>query len=382
MSQINIRNLCNENEDGAPTIVGVSTFSATSYMCPPKGTTAQRPQNPVSGSIRFNTDTASLEYYKGNTIGWTQIEMTSPDLDGGARAFFAGGNDPGACNIIDYSTIPTLGNAIDFGDLVTIKQRMAPAASNTRGILAGGYNVPASSPGFINDIDYFTIASTGDAANFGDLTRTNNRIAGVSSQIRGCFGGGNPESDVIDYITIAQTGNAVDFGNLTNSRQSVKGLASSTRGLFIGGLDGSDPYTSLNLVDYITITTTGNATDFGDLNRASQTGGTCSNSTRGLYTGGYGSPSSPSLVNSIAYCTIATTGNFIDFGDATVATRDCTSAASPTRALTSVGGYDNSINQNTIDYVEIATTGNAKDFGDLTDQRNALEGQSNAHGGL
>ena len=159
-------------------------------------------------------------------------------------------------------------------------------------------------------------------------------------------------------------------------------MASSTRGLFCGGYDGSDPYVSVNLVDYITIATTGNAADFGDLNRIAFAGGTCSNSTRGLYTAGYGAPSSPSLVNSIAYCTIATLGNFTDFGDATVAVRDNTSAASPTRALTSVGGYDNSINQNTIDYVEISTTGNAVDFGDLTDQRNALEGQSNAHGGL
>ena len=110
MSQINIRNLCNENEDGAPTIVGVSTFSATSYMCPPKGTTAQRPQNPVSGSLRFNTDTASLEYYKGNTIGWTQIEMTSPDLDGGVRGLFINGFVPstGQQNTIDYVTISTL----------------------------------------------------------------------------------------------------------------------------------------------------------------------------------------------------------------------------------------------------------------------------------
>ena len=382
MSQINVRNLSNENDDGAPDIVGVSTFSATSYFVPPVGTTAQRPKNPQGGELRFNTDTASLEYFKGDTLGWTQIEMTSPDLDGGARAFFAGGNEPGACNLIDYSTISTLGNALDFGDLVTIKQRMAPAASSTRGIVAGGYNVPASSPGFINDIDYFTFSSTGNAADFGNLTRTHNRIGGVSNQTRACFGGGNPESDVIDYITIAQTGNAVDFGNLTNGRQSAKGLASSTRGLFCGGYDGSDPYVSVNLVDYITISTTGNATDFGDLNRIAFAGGTCSNSTRGLYTAGYGAPSSPSLVNSIAYCTIATLGDFIDFGDATVATRDCTSAASPTRALTSVGGYDNSINQNTIDYVEIATTGNAKDFGDLTDQRNALEGQSNAHGGL
>ena len=45
MSKINVRNLSNENEDGAPDIVGVTTFSATSYFVPTKGTTAQRPPN-------------------------------------------------------------------------------------------------------------------------------------------------------------------------------------------------------------------------------------------------------------------------------------------------------------------------------------------------
>ena len=127
MSQINIRNLCNENEDGAPTIVGVSTFSATSYMCPPKGTTAQRPQNPVSGSLRFNTDTASLEYYKGNTIGWTQIEMTSTEPLGGGtgsntgtghRGLIGGGNP--TLNVVQYLTISTLGDTQDFGDLLPL----------------------------------------------------------------------------------------------------------------------------------------------------------------------------------------------------------------------------------------------------------------------
>ena len=380
MSEFRVNNLSNESNSGGPTISGITTFSGTNYFIPPKGSTKERPENPQPGSVRFNTDTKHLEYFRADSIGWVDVEASHGLLDGGHRAFFAGGNDPAACNLIDYSTIPTLGNALDFGDLVAVKQRMAPVASNTRGILAGGYNAPVT--GFLNTIDYITIAQTGNATDFGDITRSHNRIAGVSSQTRGCFCGGNPESDVIDYVTIAQTGNAVDFGNLTNSRQSAKGLASSTRGLIIGGIDGSNPYTSLNLVDYITIATLGDATDFGDLNRVSQTGGTCSNSTRGLYTGGYAGPSAPTLVNSISYCTIATLGNFVDFGDATVATRDCTSAASPTRGLTSVGGYDGSINQNTIDYVEIATTGNAKDFGDLTDQRNALEGQSNAHGGL
>ena len=92
MSQINVRNLSNENDDGAPDIVGVSTFSATSYFVPPKGTTAQRPENPQEGDLRFNTDTASLEYFRGDTINWAQIEMTSPDLDGGARGVFMGGS--------------------------------------------------------------------------------------------------------------------------------------------------------------------------------------------------------------------------------------------------------------------------------------------------
>ena len=45
MSQINIRNLSNENDDGSPEIVGVSTFSATSFFVPPKGTTAERPSD-------------------------------------------------------------------------------------------------------------------------------------------------------------------------------------------------------------------------------------------------------------------------------------------------------------------------------------------------
>ena len=95
MSQINVRNLSNENEDGAPDIVGVSTFSATSYFVPPVGTTAERPENPQEGDLRFNTDFASLEYFRGNSLGdWQRIEMTSPDLNGGARGVFCGGRTP------------------------------------------------------------------------------------------------------------------------------------------------------------------------------------------------------------------------------------------------------------------------------------------------
>ncbi len=114
MSQINIRNLSNENDDGAPDIVGISTLSATSYFVPPVGNTAQRPENPQGGDLRFNTDTASLEYFRGDTLNWSQIEMTSPDLNGGARGIFAMSYQPAVSDRIEYITISTLGNATVF----------------------------------------------------------------------------------------------------------------------------------------------------------------------------------------------------------------------------------------------------------------------------
>ena len=74
---------------------------------------------------------------------------------------------------------------------------------------------------------------------------------------RGLFGGSDPELNTIDYITIATTGNASDFGDLTSARRFPGALASSTRGVFGSGL-------SDNVMDYVTISSTGNAFDFGD----------------------------------------------------------------------------------------------------------------------
>ena len=187
MSQINIRNLCNENEDGAPTIVGVSTFSATSYMCPPKGTTAQRPENPVSGSLRFNTDTASLEYYKGNTIGWTQIEMTSPDLGGGTgsntgvgvRGLFGGGRSPTDFTHIEYITMATLGNGQDFGDLTQsgMDGDVGAVSNSTRVVFGGGTS---------DELGYVEIATLGNTTEFGKFT-----VQTTANQDPGCFSNGH-----------------------------------------------------------------------------------------------------------------------------------------------------------------------------------------------
>ena len=94
----------------------------------------------------------------------------------------------------------------------------------------------------------------------------------------------------------------------------------------------------------------------------------------------------PSMTNAIDFITISTTGNGTDFGDMTYTNnRDGASGSSKTRGIVGAGGdpfaspYPKT---NTICFVEIATTGNAADFGDLTIGRNHMAGCSNGHGGL
>ena len=94
-------------------------------------------------------------------------------------------------------------------------------------------------------------------------------MSAVSSSTRGVWGGGSiyPGSsyqmyDTIDFITIASEGNATDFGNLLASKHFTTATASnSTRGVWAG----SSTPTVLNVIEFVTNASTGNSTDFGDL---------------------------------------------------------------------------------------------------------------------
>ena len=150
MSKINIRSFSNENEDGAPDIVGVTTFSATSFFVPTRGTTAQRPSEHVEvGSLRYNYDTKTLEFYRGDTAGWASFELIDPELGGGTesnaglggRALFTGTSSPGSNADINQITISTLGNSTDFGgDLVAGRIWGGGTGNRTRAITINGYN--------------------------------------------------------------------------------------------------------------------------------------------------------------------------------------------------------------------------------------------------
>jgi len=274
-------------------------------------------------------------------------------------------------NTIDQFNISSTGNATDFGDLTVSRGELASCSSSTRGVFAGGQ----VSGGHSDVIDYVTITSSGNATDFGNLISNAgiDKLAGLSSEVRGVFAGGNDNGygsqNVIQYITIASTGNASDFGDLLSTREWLTGTSSSVRGVFAGS--GS------NVIEYITIASTGNATDFGDLTRSSEAMAACSNGTRGLYAGGNG----PS--NVMDYITIASTGNATDFGDLTQSRQMLSGTSGSDRGVFS-GGQDGSqtTNYNTIDYVTISSAGNATDFGNLTLSCKGTASCSNSHGGL
>ena len=300
---------------------------------------------------------------------------------GRGRGLWGGGTTGTASDIIQYAELSSDGNTIDFGNLSTANQGAQAVSSSTRCCYGGGNNHPS----YFNKIEFVTIATTSNVTDFGDLAEVKSGGQGCGNETRGIFGPGfspTPTSrnvNTIEFITIATTGNATDFGDFTEDIRGIASLSSPTRGLFSGGYSTSSPNVS-NTIQYITIATTGNAQDFGDITlaRMNMDCGGCSSITRGLIAGGRGNPVLG--YNTIDYVTIATTGNANDFGDLTVTGQGVGGNSNSIRGV--FGGRTNPSKQQVIDYVEIASTGNAKDFGDLLNTFANCAGTSDSHGGL
>ena len=332
------------------------------------------PSEIPQGAIRFNTDSQRLEFYAQGE--WWVMSTDTPNLGRsadstpGVRGTFMGGHnepDPSSTyDIIDYVNSASTGNAVDFGNLQASKQEANAFSSATRGFYFGGD--PA-----LNVIDTFVFASTSNATDFGDLTTGSKTGVGVANATRGiAYIGVTPSvTNVMNYVTMASTGAGVDFGdNEIAKGANGTGCASPTRGIIV---DGDSAGANIVLFN---IATTGQSTqEFGQQSDARGGMAGASNATRGVFMGGF----KPAAQSTIDYITISTLGDATNFGDLNTANYYNAGSASATRAISGGGG---SPFTNTIEYIEIPTTGNAVDFGDLTQKRRHLEGCSNGHGGL
>ncbi len=351
-------------DDSVVSVGTLESISIQSHFSVPNGGISSRPNQPTEGMVRFNDDLNTLEFYNG--IEWRQFTVTGAS----GRGVFGGGNYPNTIGEIEFISLSSGGTSTNFGNLSFGRNyNLGTAASSTRGLFAGGYtNTPATNTRS-NVIDYITIASEGNSIDFGDRTTTTTELCGCSSSTRGLFAGGFVTSNVIDYVQIATIGNALDFGDLSQARNQGGALASPTRGVFAGG---RNPFT--NIIDYVTIASTGNATDFGDLTQTKTgTYGCCSNSIRGLIGGGYSSVSA--LFNTIDFITIASTGNATVFGDLSL-TATFKATASSTRGVFHQGAtVDSVIISTTGNSTRFATLARTwTDDGALSDSHGGLGG--------
>ena len=335
---------------------------------PPSGGTNQRPPA-KPGALFYNFDFKTIEFFDGNS--WRQVDNTTRRGRGFA---FGGYKVPVAYSTIRFVEIATQGNAQYFGDLSATTRMSAAFGNTTRGIHGCLY------PSNRANIDYITIASGGNAIDWGaDRTTDAQQMASLASSTRGIFAGG-ASSNVIDFIEISTTGNATDFGDLTTAKRNTGGFASPTRGVISAG--GEFPFAHHKTTDFITIASKGNSTDAGDLIGEISGVRTCSNHTRGIFMGGYNPAGS---IDDIKFMTTASLGNSIDFGNLSTIRREGSCVSNQTRGVY-IGGnqaWPNTGFTNVIEFIEIATGGDATDFGDdLLTATQIGGGCSDSHGGL
>ena len=306
-------------------------------------------QSPMMGQIGFGGGATSLGRYAGGSVQGPHD---------GNRAIAGGGYTAGYVSTIGYKTISTLGNFSYFGELGDAKYGLNAASGGdvdgdaTRALFMGGGDTKT------DNINYVTVATTGNSSYFGDLLEAIYQANGTCSngpRILYCGGyGESGQTQTINYVATLTTGNAQDFGDMYSNRYAGSGTSDGSRGIIFGG------YSPSNKIDYITIDTLGNSANFGTLSsNASTQSGSFSNNTLG-FVGGLGELG-------IDKITIATLGNGTDVGDLTAnrwGNPGCSNGESGDRGMW-IGGYDDGVNSNVVDYITMSSAGNATDFGDL-----------------
>tara|TARA_B100000579_G_scaffold320391_1_gene270002 strand:+ start:615 stop:1676 length:1062 start_codon:yes stop_codon:yes gene_type:complete len=340
-------------------------------------------QQPITGMTGFGGGATGLGRYSSGGYATTGI-------NNGARGIFVGGYDSyqNQNDEIRYITIDTTSNTSDFGDFNQYMPWQGAGCSNgTRGLIIGGYGSHGN-----QYASYVTIGSLGNSTNFGKFNSYPSMYA-VNQAGAWCDGGramrfggsGNYFGQYVDrkwmdYVQIATTGNSTEFGQMTEAHMQCACVGDLERAVIAGDSSGENSNLGKVTMEYVTIATKSDASDFGDYSNQGISGqaGT-SNNTRGIFAGG-SVPSVGSSTN-IYYLTVQTTGNTNTFGNLSQLRNSLPADTNGTRAVfcagtTGQGGYNAPCyrNTNTMDYVTIANTGNASDFGDYHMCGNAAAG--------
>ena len=247
----------------------------------------------------------------GNTTYFGDLSQARGDANGGGsstRAVFCGGiTNPGGGNTtvdtIDYNTIASGGTGADFGNLTGQATRNPAVCSSSTRVTA------SVSDGSIFYVETSTLGNALDGGNAYDTSITR-FMAGAQSPTRGYHFGGHPATNQISSFSHASMGKAIRFGDLPNGPSSYKDevLSNTTKAVI-----ASEATTNSKHIAFITLTTEGVSSYFGDL----LIGGRCQASgthVRGIFA------HRSVHADTIEYITISTGGNAISFGELSTST--------------------------------------------------------------
>ena len=227
-----------------------------------------------------NNDQNIIDYITTSSGGGTvdfgnlhNLPCSSTGFSDATRAIFAGGYDARTSpypksNVMSFVTIASTGDTSDFGDTVESGRRDTSFSNATKGFTTGTETAAGDS----KRIEMAIIQTKGSQIDFGELTgqasfEGNTQCnGGASSQTRGIIfsGKSSPSAarNVIEYLTLASAGNAVNFGDIVNAGANSGSAACGNQ---IRGVVKTSSGNDGNILEYVTIATTGNTTDFGDL---------------------------------------------------------------------------------------------------------------------
>jgi len=333
---------------------------------------------PTVGTMRFNENLASLEFYTG--VEWKAVNSYIDSGNRGRAVIYGGHNGSSATGTIEFINMSSQGHAVDFGT-----GHAGNAVDSVASTIRMVYTTGADNPS--NEMEYITMASGGNGIEFGDQATYRYRMAAHSSSTRGLFMGGRSapgtETSEIEYITISQLGNSLDFGDMhTNMRMQSSGMGSPTRAFTVIGYSAGSYTTEIQMVQ---IQSKGNAIDFGNSTFKGGYTGAASNSVRGFGFGGYQHPGANNYYSKeIFQLNLASQGNATDFGTLSRMCGYLTGTANSNRAFRFGGAIWTPTNYiyDDIDYWNITSEGNTMDFGNLTEGRYDLSANSDSHGGL
>ena len=351
----------------------VDSLKVSNMFQPPSGTTNTRPAG-KPGALFYNFDFKTIEFFDG--FSWRQVDNIST----AGRGVFVGGSPAESATIIESVSIPSLGNATDFATLNVKFVQGGGCSNKIRGLIAGGEN-----PSIHDAISYWNMQAGGTAVDFGNLTGNRRRTQenGCSSSTRGMWIGGFDGSNtvnIIDYVEISTLGDAIDFGDINvGVRESGAALSSPVRAIYAGGRFQPSSQRTDDIV-FVNISSRGNTETFGNLTRLLFAQSASANSVRGIFAGG-GLPGGD-YTTEITFITMASEGNAKDFGNLHTARQYLAATANQTRSVIAGGNASDGTKLNVIEYITIASSGSAAEFGDLGEARQEFSGCSDSHGGL